>query len=70
MEDISQTYGMRAATLRSINKMKRNDQVSDGDIIYLKPGNKARSVMPGKIEPKKSSKKQKEKEKSEYLFEF
>ena len=70
IEDISQTYGMRAATLRSINKMKRNDQVSDGDIIYLKPGNKARSVMPGKIEPKKSSKKQKEKEKSEYLFEF
>lgn len=64
---ISQLYGMRATSLRAINKLSRTEEVSQGQVIYLTPGSvkKASERSSDKQDRKKSKK-----NKKAYLFEW
>lgn len=63
---ISQLYGLRAVSLRSINKIARDEDVKPGQVIYLTV--KARNNQPSK--PERIRTDSKKKKKSIYLLEW
>ena len=68
LASISQMYGIRATSLRAINRIPRNEDVKTGQVIYLTTT--SRNKMDHKTEAKEDNRRKSTKKKKLYLFEF